>query len=758
VVVNVPATWSVRYPYTYAFLWNLALAGSKGLVTPSFGTTEDEVYKGVSDKIAAAAYHFPYTTTAPVAGASTQDMSSKSLTFSTLLYAPSVSYPSWKGTVRAFDATSGNLMWSAADVAVAGTPTTPDWTHRRIYFSDLSGNVAKVQISGTASNPTIVNAGALNSAGLGASSDEAAKIMRWLLGGLDNPAPLMGATTASTPIVVGQGGANGLDGSNAYATLTQYRPQLVYIGGDDGMLHAFFAHVGEKTLGGVKYEGGEEAFAFIPYDMLPVITKQYAQGGQKLAVDKSQHIFGLAASPKVKDMCFGANCNGALTGADWHTVLVMPEGPGGNKPFALDITGVIDAINGLQLNNLSLLWSMAPNAAIPAASDRAAWDASLGETTSVPAFYFAGYPSSTAKADNRVLFASGYPITSTTQGQYIVNADATTGAVKDHINVLTKGGTTGCAQTYGILADIGLARNYTSESTSQYLMAAYVADTFGNTYQYVPGATDQTKVLTLLYHLDCKQPIYFGPAVVQLDRNPKANSSAKNIVYLVQVTNSNLDPATMLYSSQYPGSQIVVTKLDGNFIPPVPVASYGSSGNGQIILSTDPSASASNRICIQTTNSTSFTGSRNTKTATQSCQDAGGAPLPSSARPVGTPLVVMRSDGLGFQAIVSWFDPTTSSNDCSGSNSYNYGTSYVTVHEFGASGAFYQIAGFTYAKTVLTGATFVGTSLFLDGINAAAVPQSLSFGNQTFSKMQDAANNPGADRYVRTTWTERVDL
>lgn len=60
--------------------------------TPSFGTVEDEVYKGVSDKIAVAAYRFTYTTTVPVAGANTQNPETQVLSNGTFLYNTSVSY------------------------------------------------------------------------------------------------------------------------------------------------------------------------------------------------------------------------------------------------------------------------------------------------------------------------------------------------------------------------------------------------------------------------------------------------------------------------------------------------------------------------------------------------------------------------------------------------------------------------------------------------------------------------------------------
>jgi hypothetical protein len=750
VVVNAPSTWSARFPYTYAFLWNLALAGSPNFDgRPSFGTTEDEVYRAISDKIAAAAYHFTFTSTSAVAGAATQDPNTSVVTDSNFLYDTSVSYPSWIGNVRAFDTTSTvDLRWDALGTAALGHPT--DWTRRRIFFSTTQGVVVQVQIG---TNGSITNASTLYSEGLGASSTEAEKIMQWLLGKpeLGNPAPLMGSVTSSTPIVVGQAAANGLNGSSAYSKATWKRPQLVYVGGDDGMLHAFFGHVGTKTLNGTTYSGGEEAFAFIPNDMLQVIAKQYAQGKQKLSVDRSDHIFGLAGSPKVKDICIGSTCDQS-TGSDWHTILVMPEGPGGNKPFALDISSVIDATTGLTPGNMTLRWSTA----LSSADIR--WDQSLGEGRSVPGFYFAGYSGS--RADNRVIFASGYPTETGSsyakQGLVVVNADASNGTVKQTSDVSSLGAVT-CTQKRTVLSDVSVARDYTALGTSQNLMAAFVADTWGNTFEYVPTASDSTKVLTKLYSLGCGQPLYFAPALVQLDRVPKADVSAKHQIYLVQVTNSNQDPDTEAVTADYPPSQMVVTKLDGNVSPPVMVTAYNSlESTGQIIFSLDPSATASKRICIQTTTS----GTLNTftdgyKKANQSCPDANGEPLPSTARPVGTPTAVLRADGLGFQIITGWYDPAVRSNNCSSGNTFNYGKSYVTVHEFGADGTWYQLAGVAVDNAVLTGTAFIGTGLFVDGINAASTPQSINI-NETFSSVQQSSNSTGAERYSRTSWSEQM--
>jgi hypothetical protein len=747
VVVNAPATWSARFDYTGKFLLYLARAGSPNLDgTPSWGTTEDEVYKAISDKIAAATYAFVYPPTAAVAGATTQDPVTQILVPSTSLYHTTVDFPSGRGNVQAFDtAGSVTVKWNASLKAAQGHPSS--WKKRKIFFSTGSGTVVNQVIIGD--DGAISNAGDLHLAGLGAGTTEAGLIMQWLLGNptLNNPAPLIGSTSASTPIVVGQPAANGLNGSTAYSQDNFLRPQLVYVGGDDGMLHAFYADDKPPGAGGAPYVGGEEAFAFIPNDMFPVINKLYAQGGQLLAPDKGQHIFGLASSPKVKDMCIGLSCQ-TSTGSDWRTVLVMTEGPGGNSPFALDITEVIKFSAGLDLSKLHLLWSA------PLTTDATKWDRSLGETTSVPAFYFAGYVA--GAADNRVIMASGYPnkvgSNYVNQGLVIVNAVADTGEVKENPTIPSS--SLGCSQKRIVMADVVVARDYSSAATSQYLMSAYVSDTWGNTYQYLPGATP-----SLIDSRGCGQPIHYAPAVVQLDRAPKADTSSKHFIYLAQVTNSNLDPNTQQVAGVYKASQIVVTKLDGNITPPAIVGSFGSSG--QIILSADTTGAPNTYpICIQTTNS--GTGTLNSfgnslKTAAQSCADAGGSALPTGARPVGTPTAILRSDGLGFQLITSWYDATASANDCSDGKQFNYGMSYITVHEFGADGTWFQIAGVPLTDTVLTGVTFAGTGLFVDGITNETGPHSIGIG-ETFSSTQQIQNNASGDRYSRTTWTERLDL
>jgi len=457
---------------------------------------------------------------------------------------------------------------------------------------------------------------------------------------------------------------------------------------------------------------------------------------------------------------------------------VMPEGPGGNRPFALDITNVVSETSfkamtttGLDANGGTLLWS----AALSTGSDLIAWNKYVGETTSVPAFY----RGASSAADNRMLFASGYPTENRGdslyqyQGLGLLNVDAKLGTVKSY-HGLASGGASGCTQQRAVLADIPLARNWAREATSQSLVAAYVADTWGNTYQYVGTTGSIPLVDASLGRLGCGHPLHFSPTVVQLDRLSTVDTSAKGDIYLVQVTNSNLDPDTRKYTHSpapsdppnatgFPGSKLVVTKLSSVVNgevggTPHPVTAYNSTG--QIVLSTDEGTSDLNRICLQATNTTNFTDSMKTKD--QNCTEAGGGLLPPTARPVGTPTAVLRSDGLGFQVIASWYDATASANNCSGgAYNYDYGTSYITVHDFGIDGTWYQIAGITLENTALTGVTFIGAGIFVDGIMGASggAPQSISqyLGEGFISAQQLMGGGDARERYTRTSWSERLE-
>ena len=142
----------------------------------------------------------------------------------------------------------------------------------------------------------------------------------------------LGDIIASTPQLVGppvyyysdNWGEGQPETDNPYSAFgKQYatRDRTLYVGANDGMLHAFDAGSlvdGEWTAG-----TGDEVFAYVPsiaYKNLPELTS--VDYGHKYFVD---------VSPTIGD---------AIIDDNWRTVLVSGMGKGGQGVFALDVTDV----------------------------------------------------------------------------------------------------------------------------------------------------------------------------------------------------------------------------------------------------------------------------------------------------------------------------------------------------------------------------------------------------------------------------------
>lgn len=139
---------------------------------------------------------------------------------------------------------------------------------------------------------------------------------------------ILGDFLASQPTVVSgarylEGFANRLEGNTAYTSfmkgIANRRGQL-YVGGNDGMLHAF------DTATGV------EKFAFIPTAVFPKLNK--------LTGKNYTHEYYVDGTPVIADVYDGTN---------WRTILVGTLRAGGKGLFALDITNP-DAVK--------LLWEL----------------------------------------------------------------------------------------------------------------------------------------------------------------------------------------------------------------------------------------------------------------------------------------------------------------------------------------------------------------------------------------------------------------
>ena len=132
---------------------------------------------------------------------------------------------------------------------------------------------------------------------------------------------LLGDIVNSSPVMVSNQDYGFGDAS--FVTSKADRPPMLYVGANDGMLHAF------------KEADGVEQFAYIPAETVSKLNKltdkEYAKSHQYL-VD---------GSPKVGD---------AKLGGQWKTVLLGSTGAGGKSVFALDIT------DPTQFGTSSVLW------------------------------------------------------------------------------------------------------------------------------------------------------------------------------------------------------------------------------------------------------------------------------------------------------------------------------------------------------------------------------------------------------------------
>lgn len=138
---------------------------------------------------------------------------------------------------------------------------------------------------------------------------------RWKLGDIYHSKPVLVAApigSYSTKNTNTEAAYRASQGYSAFAAQWVARKNVVYAGGNDGMLHAFDALT------------GSELWAYVPPPMLAKLNNMIA--GQ---AGVSYSMYGVDGSPQVKDVFF----QGA-----WHTVLVCGLGRGGRAYFSLDVT------------------------------------------------------------------------------------------------------------------------------------------------------------------------------------------------------------------------------------------------------------------------------------------------------------------------------------------------------------------------------------------------------------------------------------
>ncbi|WP_152226555.1 pilus assembly protein [Pseudomonas sp. SCB32] len=245
------------------------------------------------------------------------------------LYSTQFETGTWSGDLlkrvvpRAGSPATSRLQWTASE-------QLPRWSERKILMANASGTGLQdftfEQLAGRSF------AGAALQENLDASRVDFIKGDTRHEDIYRKRATLIGDIVNSTPVPGSKAGllvgiAERLDGGNgsyrAFATAQALRDDQVYVGANDGMLHAFNAKTGAET------------FAYIP---TPVIPNLLRLTERQYVSEAGHHHYFVDGPPAVSDVYFNHG---------WHRILVGTLGAGGRGIFALDISDP---------NAVSLLW------------------------------------------------------------------------------------------------------------------------------------------------------------------------------------------------------------------------------------------------------------------------------------------------------------------------------------------------------------------------------------------------------------------
>lgn len=268
--------------------------------------------------------------------------SSAVLQTDTLLYTASFRSDDWSGTIEAHeinaDGTKGNKKWDAEQKLHAMNPTD-----RNIFTKKSDGttipllwsSLASSQQDALAINPPTVTTVTGQDRVAWLRGVEHADLRDRTGGGIIRR---IGDLVSSDPQFMykrdfGYSLIGGTEGS-AYRTYRESstyrnRPDVLFVGSNGGMLHAF--HAGTPYVGtplAMDTDGGKELFAYLPSELLAAPTGTAAPINELMAEDYS-HRFYVDGTPTVSD---------AYISGSWKTVLVGTMGVGGRTVFALDVT------------------------------------------------------------------------------------------------------------------------------------------------------------------------------------------------------------------------------------------------------------------------------------------------------------------------------------------------------------------------------------------------------------------------------------
>jgi type IV pilus assembly protein PilY1 len=315
-----------KNPSAAATLTAMSIAGGTGAYFPATSP------QAVTDALQTIITHILAVTESTASAAvNTTGLNTNSVVYQSQ-FVTSDAYQDWTGNVLAYpiDSTTGIVDTLPADIIWSAQAKLDAQASRVIATWDpAAGHAIPFEWSGGTPATGIATSTVLGTDLQTFAADPSGQdVLQYLRGSpakeqrntgqFRNRAHILGDIVDSNPAYVGPSNEN-IQSSTyiAFEATTATRPPVLYIGGNDGMLHAFDATSGNAT-------SGSELFAYLPrgtYSRLVNLVSPFYN---------AQHRFYVNGSPQAADVQF--------SDMTWHSLLVGTERQGGKSVFALDIT------------------------------------------------------------------------------------------------------------------------------------------------------------------------------------------------------------------------------------------------------------------------------------------------------------------------------------------------------------------------------------------------------------------------------------
>jgi type IV pilus assembly protein PilY1 len=445
-----------------------------------------------------------------------------------IIYSSTYRTAKWDGEVVAqlIDTTTGNVLpastWSAQSLLDGRVAASADT--RSIYTFDAAApnklkafqwaSLSAPEQAYFASKCSVLTQCGLLSAGQKAQADSGNNMVDFLRGRTQDEGVVyrdrehvLGDTVNATPAYLKAPRFSFSDAVTpsygAFKSANSSRQSVLYIGANDGMLHAFNG------------DTGVEMWAYVPRIVFPNL--------HKLAEDNyaTRHQYFVDGSPRTMDV---------YAGGAWKTILIGGLNLGGRGFYALDVTDPA---------NPKALWEFCSDATLCAVSDP-----DLG--------YSYGNPTITKRAsDGRwvALLTSGYNNVAPGNGRgYLYVLDAVSGALLQKIDT-GAGDTT----TPAGLAKISVWAN--SGNTDNTGLRAYGGDLSGNVWRFDLGATPSSvmRIAILKDAAGKAQPVTTRPELGEVQGYPAVYVGTGRYLGVSDLS----DPATLSPPQPYAYQQSI---------------------------------------------------------------------------------------------------------------------------------------------------------------------------------------------------------